>query len=162
MPRRSSRFELYGHDLQEHATESTITAVMQIRGYRCTKLREAIGKLFDEKTKAITLQELTANTNTTSTSVHRVLKVLEKENLIHLISNLKAYIRCTKPIRVEVIEKNRCHSFAVCEKCHRVREFIHKKHSHPKVQGFKRFHSKHEWSGLCFSCYIESTQTSQA
>lgn len=150
---RLSKYELYGHQLQEHAPESTITGILQIRRYRCTKLKEEVGKLFESTNKAITLQSLTINTNTTPMSIRRVLQTLEKENLIHFLPSLKAYVRCTRPIRVE---QGRCHSFAVCEKCQRVKEFIHKKHVHPKIQGFKSFGNKHEWSGLCFSCYIDT------
>lgn len=150
---RPSKFEIYGHELLEHAPESNITAILQIRGYRCTKLREAIGKCYDGPQKPITLQELAAATNSSLISVTRVVKMLEKERLLHRIDTLKAYAPCIKPIRKEPA---RCHSFAICSRCKWMKEFIHEKHAHPKVSGFQMFEGKHEWSGLCLSCYTAS------
>lgn len=138
--------------LREKAPESTFTGFLQIDGYSCTKVREAIAELMENHLRAYTVPELISKTGISRASFTRNLPILLKKRLIHFSPSLNAYFSCQKLFKSKGRDPLTCHSFAICQTCKHVEEFIHTKHAHPRLRRIGNLKTDHEWLGLCSTC----------
>lgn len=136
--------------IKETVPEAWLTGFLQISGYKCTKPRDAVGLLFEKThSKALTVQEIAQRTQLPRKTVYRTLEILEKKRLIHFSPSCHAYFQCQNPGKRK---PDICHSFAICGKCHRVEEFVHAEHAHPRLKYIKNLRHDHEWVGRCGAC----------
>lgn len=138
--------------LREKAPESISTGFLQLDGYSCTKVREAMAALMENNRRAYTIPDLIVETDLSRASLYRNLPILLKKRLVHFSPTLNAYFCCQKLFKSKGRLATTCHSFAVCQTCKHVEEFIHTKHAHPKLRHIKNLKTDHEWLGLCSDC----------
>ncbi len=138
--------------MKEKAPESTLTGFLQIKGYSCTSVREAIAAVFGPGLKAYSVSELSKITGFPRMTLYRNLNLLTEQRLIHFSPSINSYFACQKPAKSKGRLSSTCHSFAICEKCKHVEEFVHVKHAHPRTRRVGNLKADHEWLGLCSSC----------
>lgn len=124
---------------------------LQVRHYRGTQERETLAKVLEYR-KAFSINDLIKETHLPRKSVHRIVKTLLKEELIHFSATEQAYFACQKLYQGK--RKTACHSFSICKVCKGVSEFVHTKHGHPRFPNFKVDTNEHEWLGLCLRCKL--------
>lgn len=124
-----------------------------MHGYKCTPERDTVATALDESRKALTVLELKEETDLPRMTLHRILKTFQKEKLVHRSPTFNAYFACRRLMQAR--RRTACHSFAVCEKCKKVQEFVHEKHAHPKFTNFRVQTNEHEWLGLCATCKLK-------
>lgn len=134
--------------IKEKAPESMLTGFLQIDGYSCTKVREAMATLMENHLRAYSIQELVSETGISRASLYRNLPILVTKRLIHHSPTLDVYFCCQKMFK----GKNSCHSYGICQKCKHVEEFVHAKHTHPRLRRIGNLKTDHEWLGLCSDC----------
>lgn len=139
-------------ELMETVPESSLAGNMQVLRLRLTRARQEVGKILESQRHAQSVKEIAQALNLPRATVQRILKKAQSECLVHFSEYAKGYFRCRKPFRKNA--ESACHSFGVCCKCHRVSEFVHPKHQHPKIRGMRPSGKVHEWPTICFNCSL--------
>lgn len=133
-------------------------SILKANGYKITGPRMAMLGVLNSATiplSAYDIEEtIPENVPVNVVTVYRVLELFEALGIAHKVHTKEGYVRCdfeTKP---------GCHSFAVCNTCGRVAEFINAACKTetlvPKNLPFKNLKHLSEAAGLCNPCSLST------
>lgn len=126
--------------------------LLQKHNLKKTKPRVAILRLFAETNEPISayqIQEKIADQGINITTVYRTLEPFVAIGLIHHLASLNSYYRCDPQILNQKAKGH--HSFAICNNCHSVNEFVDPRHSQ-HLANFTCHQHIQEVIGLCVQC----------
>lgn len=120
---------------------------LYVRGFKRTPQRELVTNVLGKFHHiSFTVDKLKKETGLRAMTLHRILKLLEAEQIIHHLESKKAYFACS------YFRRKGCHHAAVCRKCGHVEEFSPHGHRHPKIPRFTMPVQLHETLALCKVC----------
>ncbi|MBU1016184.1 transcriptional repressor [Patescibacteria group bacterium] len=129
--------------------------LLRAKGYKITGPRVAVLEVLSKAEiplSAYDIEEhIPKNIRSNVVTIYRVLDVFEELGIAHRIHTKEGYVRCDFEL------KRGCHYFAVCDKCGRTSEFLHKdpcflKKIIPKNLPLKNLKHITEVSGTCQQC----------
>ena len=129
--------------------------ILKRHDYKITAPRTAVLEVFASSDSPLSAYDVEGRIRkeipVTVVTIYRILEVFEKLGLVHRIHTKEGYIRC------DFEAEDGCHYFAVCTKCGRATEFLHKKACLleavvPENLHFKELGHIAEISGVCEKC----------